>query len=87
MSDAELIEWYNFAVELAIEAGKMMLAGVGKSKNIDEKASRVDLVTETDKGVEKFLFGEIGRRYPHHKTIGEETTSAGVQADWTDAPT
>lgn len=87
MSDAEVTDWYNFAVQIALEAGKMMSAGIGKSVDINSKASNVDLVTETDKAVESYLFGEINRRFPSHKTIGEETTSAGLQSDWTDAPT
>lgn len=87
-SAAELVEWEAVGIELAIEAGKMMLAGSGRSKSIEEKASFADLVTETDKAVEAFLFGEIAKRFPDHDSIGEESSSSGEKSiKWTDAPT
>jgi myo-inositol-1(or 4)-monophosphatase len=81
----EMNEWEKFGIEVAIEGGKMMTAAVGKNKYVDTKSSMTDLVTETDRGVEAFLFGEIKKKYPTHQTIGEESSS--VKKPWTDAPT
>lgn len=41
------------------------------------KKNTVDIVTETDEYVEKFTKNEIIDKYPEHKSIGEETYSAG----------
>jgi myo-inositol-1(or 4)-monophosphatase len=88
MSVESLIEWERVGIELALEAGKMMMAASGRNTNVDEKDSFADLVTETDKAVEKFLFGEINRRFPSHKTIGEESASDGShKVNWTNDPT
>ena len=81
----EINEWERFGVELALEAGKMMLIASGRNKFVETKSSYNDLVTETDKGVEAFLFGEIKKKYPSHQTIGEE--SSDVKKPFTDAPT
>lgn len=87
-SSQELVEWERVGIELAMEAGKMMVSASGRNTNIDTKASFADLVTETDKAVEAFLFGEIGKKFPSHKTIGEESASDGsAKCVWTDAPT
>lgn len=87
MSQQDVNEWERVGIELALEAGRMMTNASGKNTNIDAKASFADLVTETDKAVEVFLFGELKKRYPGHKTIGEESASTGTTVDFTDAPT
>jgi len=82
---SDVIEWEKFGIEIALEAGRMMQEASGRNKNIETKCSPQDLVTETDRGVEQFLFGEIKKRYPDHETIGEE--SSDVKKPWTDVPT
>lgn len=68
-------EWINFGIQLAKRAGTMMVTASGRNTSIEEKSCATDLVTETDKAVEAYLFSEIKKKYPHHKTIGEESSS------------
>lgn len=84
-SSSHLDVCQKVAIELALQAGQMMLAASGRSRNIDQKESMVDLVTETDKGIEAMLFSEIKKKFPEHKTIGEESHHG--KAEWTDEPT
>jgi len=58
-----------------------------KKKNIMLKSSPLDLVTETDQAVEKFLFSELRLVFPDHSFIGEESVAAGDKVELTDAPT
>ncbi|CAG2173606.1 unnamed protein product [Oppiella nova] len=77
MDGQELLRCERIAVSLAFEAGLMMKSASGRNKEISEKDSFADLVTETDKAIEKFLFTEFKRQFPDFRFIGEET-SAGV---------
>jgi myo-inositol-1(or 4)-monophosphatase len=52
---------------------------------IADKAKAVDLVTETDKAVEKMVSHTLGAKYPTFKFLGEETYQPGMQL--TDQPT
>ncbi|XP_012279373.1 inositol monophosphatase 1 isoform X2 [Orussus abietinus] len=51
------------------------------------KSCEVDLVTETDRQVEKLLIDGISAEFPDHKFIGEETTDTNVKVKLTDSPT
>ncbi|THW01038.1 inositol monophosphatase [Aureobasidium pullulans] len=105
MSDTQftpqhLKEIYDFAVQLAKDAGKMLMDGVEARCGDDttpgavaqvqvEKDSSVDIVTQTDEDVEAFVKEQITKIYPSHKFIGEETYSKGSSKDYliTSAPT
>ena len=92
MDDKTIREWEELAISLAMEAGQVMLSSTSKGVNrqTESKASFADLVTEADKGIEKLLFSRILQKYPDHRTIGEETSSAAGAAgksEWTDAVT
>ncbi|KAI1292798.1 Inositol monophosphatase 1 [Halotydeus destructor] len=87
MSLEQLTEWERFATSLAVEAGKMISSASGKQKKPETKTSPADLVTETDKAIEQFLFGRIAEQYPEHRTIGEESASQGRKSEWTKDPT
>ncbi|BEI92104.1 uncharacterized protein CcaverHIS019_0409240 [Cutaneotrichosporon cavernicola] len=67
----------KFAISIAKEAGQMMRDGQARRFSQDakqeEKANSVDLVTECDQQVEKFLVAKIKAQYPDHKFIGEES--------------
>lgn len=82
MDSSELLRCEQIGISLAIECGKMMLNSSGNNKDINEKESFADLVTETDKAVEEYLFGELKRHFPSHRFIGEETSSkVGLTSD------
>lgn len=63
MSDAELGEIYDFAVQLGKDAGdKLMLAATSRfsgetreDQAVEEKESAVDIVTKTDQGATELL--------------------------------
>jgi len=79
-----LLDRQAFAVDLARKAGKIILEASGKMKQVDQKESFADLVTEYDKGVEQMLFEELRKKYPNDRLIGEESAS---KAEWTREPT
>ncbi|OAL45305.1 inositol monophosphatase [Pyrenochaeta sp. DS3sAY3a] len=92
LSIQELDEIYAFAVDLGKKAGKMLMdaaqlrmAGSSrgeKEKEHVQKENAVDLVTETDEDVEAFIKGQIAKKYPSHKFVGEETYSKGASRDY-----
>ncbi|SGZ55465.1 CIC11C00000002705 [Sungouiella intermedia] len=87
-----LKEIEDFAVELAEAAGNILIVESRKrhdSKDIKLKMNAVDIVTETDEKVEKFIHDSIAARYPDHDFVGEESYSAGQSKKYlvTDKPT
>ena len=92
-TDSELRLCQDFILNLAVNAGTMIHKGFyTEQKNIAEKASSHDLVTETDSAVERFLISEISDRFPTHRFIGEEATAEASKNDLfshklTDEPT
>ncbi|KAG7169960.1 Inositol monophosphatase 1-like [Homarus americanus] len=68
----------SVALKLVKEAGE---------KNVETKSSVVDLVTESDKAVEKLLITGLSGVFPDHKFIGEESVAAGEKCVLTDEPT
>ncbi|XP_022665285.1 inositol monophosphatase 1-like isoform X2 [Varroa destructor] len=87
VSDVELDEFFHTALALVKEAGQTVRTAVQKEKKVETKAGFADLVTDTDKGVEKLIIGNISAKFPDHKFIGEESTVEGCKHDLTDAPT
>ncbi|KAI4718854.1 inositol monophosphatase [Aureobasidium sp. EXF-10727] len=87
-----LKEIYDFAVQLAKDAGRMLMDGVearcgndsvaGVQQAQVEKDSSVDIVTQTDEDVEAFVKEQITKKYPSHDFIGEETYSKGASKDY-----
>lgn len=70
-------EFEKVAIGLAVEAATIISEASKLKKNVLTKENQADLVTETDKKVEAFLFKKLGQIYPDHVLIGEETQSAG----------
>ncbi|EJT80382.1 hypothetical protein GGTG_00382 [Gaeumannomyces tritici R3-111a-1] len=93
----DLGEIYKFAIQIAKDAGNILMAGVEKrcsdegaaSEEQVEKDSSVDIVTKTDQEVEASIYAAIRAKYPNHKFVGEESYSAGATRDYLidDAPT
>ncbi|SMQ47228.1 unnamed protein product [Zymoseptoria tritici ST99CH_3D7] len=88
ISDAELDEIHAFAVQLAKDAGQMLLdavdARMGKNGQAthEEKESAVDLVTQTDEDVEAFIRKSVQSKYPSHAFCGEESYGKGGSKDY-----
>ncbi|KAN0060497.1 hypothetical protein ACQY0O_007828 [Thecaphora frezii] len=88
---AELELYHDFATSLAVEAGKLLCRSVaaratagyvapdanGAALDVRDKSSSVDVVTDTDIAVEKFIIDAIRARFPQHKILAEETYAQG----------
>ncbi len=71
------------AVDAALEAGKFLIANVGKIKSIERKGGQeTNLVTEVDKKAEQIIIGRIKEKYPDHDFLGEESGSAKITSDY-----
>lgn len=87
MSDS-LEEYLEVACGLTKEVGQIIRNKIWVDKqSIVTKEHKHDFVTETDQEVEKLLITGLSSQFPDHKFIGEETTSSGVKAEFTDDPT
>ncbi|XP_072027358.1 inositol monophosphatase 1-like isoform X2 [Amphiura filiformis] len=75
-------------IDVAKTAGKEVQKAFFTSKTTSTKSDAWDLVTETDKLVEKIIVSSLQEAYPTHSFIGEESTAAaGQQSKLTDNPT
>ena len=63
------------AVEAVIHAGDVQLARVGEQQRIEKKGT-IDLVTETDREIERQFRSLIAGRFPSHEVLGEEFSPA-----------
>ncbi|RWS09127.1 inositol monophosphatase-like protein [Dinothrombium tinctorium] len=75
MDRETLFKCEKVAINVALAAGNMMKSASGGEQRIEQKLSPVDLVTETDKAVEAFVFNELRKHFPNHKFIGEESAT------------
>lgn len=87
--DVNLEECERVAIDIARLAGKLIKDTCGLVKSVESKQSFADLVTETDKNVEKLVFDELKKKFPDHKFIGEESVAADNygKVNLTDEPT
>ena len=76
MSDRIDPAYLATAVEAVIHAGDVQMARVGAHMTI-EKKGLIDLVTETDREIERELRALIASRFPGHEVLGEEFSPAG----------
>lgn len=73
-----LDECLQVALGAARKAGEVIKAAFDdeRSKMSTSWKSVADLVTETDRSVERLVFSDLRSRFPTHSFIGEETASA-----------
>jgi myo-inositol-1(or 4)-monophosphatase len=62
----------DFAVELAKEAGQVLMDYFERRLAVKSKSSEIDLVTEADIASEKLIVEAIRERYPEHSILSEE---------------
>jgi len=76
------------AIEVAKVAGEMIKKAFYSEKIVESKGV-ADIVTETDKKVEEFIFTTLGSSFPSHKFLGEETHSSSKSSgyNWGNEPT
>ncbi|KAH8380398.1 hypothetical protein KR009_010435 [Drosophila setifemur] len=84
----DLEKCFEVASNLVTDAGRLIASNNDNRQAFDLKSNDIDLVTQTDKDVEKMLMDGIRLQFPDHKFIGEEESSgdAGVNK-LTEAPT
>ncbi len=72
MTDAELQEIENAAVEMARDAGGLLLRYFDGPLTIDYKAANNrSPVTDADKAADELIRGEIARRFPDHAVMSD----------------
>ncbi len=72
----------DFAEEICLEAGNILLRGF-RSREIEVSyKSRTDLVTNIDKESEEFLFNRIRSEYPDHSIVAEEGSRKDSPGDY-----
>lgn len=75
MTDLELREIEEAAVELARNAGKILLDYFAGPLNIAYKSeNNRNPVTDADTAADEYLRGEIAKRFPEHGVLTEEST-------------
>lgn len=77
--DAGLVEYLDFAVDAAWQAGRLTLAHYQTGVSVERKPDR-SAVTIADREAEKLLRRLIEQRYPDHAVIGEEFGTDNRQA-------
>jgi len=65
------------AIDIAREAGALLMDGFGREKRIERKSSAVDWVTQYDKASEELIVGRLRAAFPDHGLVGEEGTNTG----------
>ena len=72
----------NFAVEMARDAGQILVDHQGRSLKVVSKGD-INLVTEADLAAEKLITDRIRSYYPRHAILAEESgASDHQQAEW-----
>jgi myo-inositol-1(or 4)-monophosphatase len=62
----------DFAVDLAKEAGQVLMDHLERRLTVESKSSEIDLVTEADLASEKLIVEAIRQQYPEHSILSEE---------------
>jgi myo-inositol-1(or 4)-monophosphatase len=78
----DAIELRDAAIEIAREAGAVLLEGHGRT-HAPEHKGRIDLVTEYDRRSERLVLERLGTRFPGHAVLAEESGAhAGARVRW-----
>jgi myo-inositol-1(or 4)-monophosphatase len=73
------VEYLDFAIELAREAGDVLKQYMSREKQVELKG-RANLVTIADKESEALIIDRIRQRYPQHAILAEESGASGAPA-------
>jgi len=66
--------YLSAAIEIAQEAGKILIEELSRPLDIRYKGDEVDLVTQADKRSERFIVERLARYFPDHAVAAEEGT-------------
>lgn len=76
--DPNLATFLDIATEIALSAGAKILSYGGKFA-VEAKSRPDDLVTAADKGSEEIILKMLGRHFPDHGILAEESGKLGDQ--------
>ncbi|MCF7891053.1 inositol monophosphatase [Candidatus Bipolaricaulota bacterium] len=65
-------ELLDLAKSAAREAGKLLLEGLGKKRDVSSKSGPTDLVTQYDRDSQELIVDIIQDSYPNHSILAEE---------------
>lgn len=74
-------EYLNFAVEIAIEAGKIMHKYFKENNGANYKFDQT-IVTKADTEINHFLINKVKEKYPNHSVDGEEEQFGKSKYTW-----
>ena len=66
--------YLSAAIEIAQEAGKILIEELSRPLDIRYKGDEVDLVTQADKRSERFIVERLAKYFPDHAVAAEEGT-------------
>ncbi|HDL02579.1 MAG TPA: inositol monophosphatase [candidate division Zixibacteria bacterium] len=81
ISTTELKRLTGAAKAIAISAGQILLKKSKKRHRVMLKG-RVDLVTDADLASEKYIVGEITKKFPNHSILAEEEAARDNHSDY-----
>lgn len=70
----------NFAIETALEAGRLLLEKFGRITSITKKGD-INLVTEADLASESLIVERIRSHFPRHQILAEESGEAAISGN------
>ena len=73
----------EFVKETALQAGQKCLQAAEQMDRVEiAYKGAIDLVTSVDREVERFIRGEIERKFPAHQVVGEEDGESGTSGTY-----
>lgn len=78
---SELLEFAEFAQELALQAGKIMQSERDSRLQIDVKPDRT-LVTNVDLAINQLVIDAVVREFPGHGILGEELSYGSKESEY-----
>lgn len=73
----------TFAEKIIIDAGKILLDYKNKFKIIKHKKEFLDIATDADYAAEKYIVGELNKKFPGHNIFSEEKGTEFKKSDYT----
>src|SRR5262252_4580402 len=70
------------AIEIAQQAGKILMEEFSRPLDIRYKGDEVDIVTQADKRSEQFIVGCLNREFPGHAIAAEEGTGQETSSEF-----
>jgi myo-inositol-1(or 4)-monophosphatase len=75
-------DYLEAAVEIAQEAGKILIEELSHPPDIRYKGDEVDLVTQADKRSEQLIVGRLNEYFPGHAVAAEEGTGQDTASEF-----